>query len=89
MVGKGAFGNAVLYRRRSDGLMCIIKEINMLELTASDRQMALNEVKIMAKMDHPNIIAFHDSFEKDGVLMIEMEYADGGNLAEYLSKRKT
>jgi serine/threonine protein kinase len=69
--------------------MCIIKEINMLELTASDRQMALNEVKIMAKMDHPNIIAFHDSFEKDGVLMIEMEYADGGNLAEFLSKRKT
>lgn len=25
----------------------------------------------------------------DGVLMIEMEYADGGNLAEYLIGRKT
>ena len=25
VVGKGAFGNAVLYRRRADGLMCIIK----------------------------------------------------------------
>jgi serine/threonine protein kinase len=39
-------------------------------------------------MDHPNIIAYHDSFEKDGILMIEMEYADGGNLAEFLSKQK-
>ena len=55
MVGKGAFGNAVLYRRKDDGLMCIIKEINMLDLNASDRQMALNEVKVLAKMDHPNI----------------------------------
>ena len=25
VVGKGAFGNAVLYRRKDDGLMCIIK----------------------------------------------------------------
>ena len=67
--------------------MCIIKEINMLDLNASDRQMALNEVKVLAKMDHPNIVAYHDSFEKDGILMIEMEYADGGNLAEFLAKQ--
>ena len=40
------------------------KEINMLDLNASDRQMALNEVKVLAKMDHPNIVAYHDSFEK-------------------------
>ena len=32
-------------------------------------------------------LAYHDSFEKDGILMIEMEYADGGNLAEFLAKR--
>jgi NIMA (never in mitosis gene a)-related kinase len=79
----------VLYRRKIDGLNCIIKEINMLELAASDRQLALNEVKLLATMDHPNIVAYHDSFEKDGILMIEMEYADGGNLAEFLAKRRT
>jgi serine/threonine protein kinase len=38
-------------------------------------------------MDHPNIIAYYDSFEKDGILMIEMEYADGGNLADFLAKQ--
>ena len=46
MVGKGAFGQAVLYTRKSDGLMSIIKEVNMLDLSATDRQMALNEVKV-------------------------------------------
>ena len=29
-------------------------------------------------MDHPNIISYYDSFEEDGIVMIEMEYADGG-----------
>ena len=50
--------------------------------------MALNEVKVLSKMDHPNIIAYYDSFEKDGILMIEMEYADGGNLADFLAKQQ-
>ena len=36
--------------------MCIIKEINMLDLNANDRQMSLNEVKVLSKMDHPNIV---------------------------------
>ena len=29
-------------------------------------------------LDHPNIISYYDSFEEDGIVMIEMEYADGG-----------
>lgn len=33
--------------------------------------------------------SYFGSFEMDGVLMIEMEYADGGTLAEYLVGRKT
>ena len=48
-MGKGAFGQAVLYTRKSDGLMSIIKEVNMLDLSANDRQMALNEVKVIIR----------------------------------------
>ena len=36
------------------------------------------QVQVLSMMDHPNIISLYDSFEEDGVLMIEMEYADGG-----------
>ena len=35
---------------------------------------------------HLAINPYH-SFERDGVLMIEMEYADGGNLAESLARK--
>ena len=59
----------------------------MLDLSATERQMALNEVRVLATLDHPNIVTYYDSFERDGILMIEMEYADGGNLAESLAKK--
>ncbi|XP_071825732.1 uncharacterized protein [Apostichopus japonicus] len=84
-VGKGAYGAAVLYRKKDDDSLVILKEINMHDLNANERQMALNEIRVLSMLDHPNIISYYDSFEEDGTLMIEMEYADGGTLAEYLS----
>lgn len=52
----GAFGSAVLYRRRADDTLVIIKEINMLELSGAERQMSLNEINVLAMLDHPNIV---------------------------------
>ncbi|KAG8194177.1 hypothetical protein JTE90_002382 [Oedothorax gibbosus] len=87
-VGKGAFGTAVLYRKKYDDSLVIVKEINMHDLTASERQLAINEVSVLSLLNHENIVSYYDSFEEDGVLMIEMEYADGGNLAQYLAQMK-
>ncbi|XP_063218501.1 serine/threonine-protein kinase Nek8-like [Bacillus rossius redtenbacheri] len=88
-VGKGAFGVAVLYRRTADDSLVVMKQVNMTELTAAERQMALNEVQVLALLHHPNIIRYLGSFELDGVLMIEMEYADGGTLAERLAQAES
>ncbi|XP_076372611.1 serine/threonine-protein kinase Nek8-like isoform X2 [Tachypleus tridentatus] len=88
-VGKGAFGTAVLYRNKNDDSLVILKEINMHDLTAGERQLSMNEVRVLSMLHHPNIISYYDSFEEDGVLMIKMEYADGGTLQQYLSNLKT
>lgn len=72
----------------ADDTLVVIKEVNMIDLTASERQMALNEVQVLSSLDHPNIISYFGSFERDGVLMIEMEYADGGTMAQMLSRRE-
>ncbi|XP_012937764.1 uncharacterized protein LOC101851545 [Aplysia californica] len=87
IVGKGAYGAAVLYKKKDDESLVILKEINMHDLNVNERQLALNEVSVLAMLDHPNIISYYDSFEEDGVLMIEMEYADNGTLAQFLSKQ--
>lgn len=33
-------------------------------------------------LSHPNIVSYYDSFDEDGILWIEMEYADGGYVVE-------
>nr|CAB3264293.1 serine/threonine-protein kinase Nek9-like [Phallusia mammillata] len=89
MVGKGAFGTAVLYRKKDDNSLVVLKEINMTELNNQERQMAMNETKVLSMLNHPNIICYYDTFEANGVLMIEMEYADDGTLAQFLNKRES
>ena len=85
-VGQGAFGTATLCKRRDDGNHVVLKTINLHDLKQNERQMAVNEAKLLAVLDHPNIIAYYDSFEDDGSLVIVMEYADGGTLDQHLRK---
>ena len=40
-------------------------------------QAALNEVKVLAMLSHPNIIEYYQNFLEDKALMIVMEYAEG------------
>ena len=49
-VGKGAYGAAVLYRKKDDDSLVILKEINMHELSYTERQLALNEVNSEAEV---------------------------------------
>jgi len=41
----GAFGAAVLYKKKDDESLVIIKEINMLDLKKTERALAMNEVR--------------------------------------------
>jgi len=45
-------------------------------------QASWEEVSILAKIQHQNIIRYEDSWSQGTTLMILMEYADGGTLEE-------
>ncbi|XP_050092381.1 serine/threonine-protein kinase Nek8 isoform X2 [Anopheles aquasalis] len=87
IVGQGSFGVAILYERQSDGQQVVMKQVALGELTASEREMAMNEVDVFSKLHHPNIIAYLGSRVHGDRLFIEMEYADGGTLAQMLAQR--
>ncbi len=58
----------------------IIKQIPLEYLrNKEERQAALNEVKVLSMLDHPNIIEYYENFLEDKALMIVMEYAEGEN----------
>ena len=43
-------------------------------------QLVLDEAKLLSQLEHQNIICYIGAYESNGVMMIEMEYADGGDL---------
>ncbi|XP_060071044.1 serine/threonine-protein kinase Nek8-like [Ylistrum balloti] len=87
VVGRGAYGIVHLCRRLADKKLVIIKQIPVEQMTKEERQAALNEVKVLSMLSHPNIIQYFENFLEDKALMIAMEYAQGGTLSEVLQQR--
>ena len=88
VVGKGAFGQALLVRHQSSHVAFVAKEIDMTNMSKRDIDGSRNEVAVLAQLDHPNITKFIESFENGNKIYIIMEYADGGDLAAKIKKQK-
>ena len=71
------YSTVFLCRRIADRKLIIIKQIPVEQMTKAERQAALNEVKVLSMLDHPNIIEYYENFLEDKALMIVMEYAQG------------
>ncbi|CAL6073244.1 Kinase [Hexamita inflata] len=79
-LGKGSYGQVKLVRRISDQQMYALKEINVSAMKPRDREDQLNEIRILASIYHPNVLAYYEAFLQDGKLNIVTEYADSGDL---------
>ena len=55
-----------------------------------EKENALNEVRILASVQHPNIISYKEAFLEDEppALWIIMEYADNGDLYQKIVEQK-
>jgi calcium-dependent protein kinase len=51
--------------------------------------MVKNEIEILKITDHPNIVKVYEFSEDEKDLNIIMEYCEGGELFEYISKKGT
>uniref|UniRef100_A0A286Y490 Serine/threonine-protein kinase Nek3 n=1 Tax=Cavia porcellus TaxID=10141 RepID=A0A286Y490_CAVPO len=87
VIGEGSFGRALLVQQESSSRMFAMKEIR-LPKSFSDIQNSRKEAVLLAKMKHPNIVAFKESFEAEGHLYIVMEYCDGGDLMQKIKQQK-
>ena len=50
------------------------------------RERFLREIRVHARLSHPNIAAFHDALEFDGQLVMTAEFVEGATLAESCRK---
>ena len=77
VIGEGSFGKALLCRRVDDRKRCIIKQISLGHLSPKEARQTQQEASLLARLNHPNIVSFWDSFLRGSNLFIVMEFADG------------
>ena len=82
-LGKGSFGSVWLVKRKEDNNIYAMKRVTISGLGKKERENALNEIRLIASLNHKNIIGYKEAFydEKSMTLNIVMEYADDGDLA--------
>jgi NIMA (never in mitosis gene a)-related kinase len=89
LLGEGSFGKAFLIERVSDGLMCVMKVIDIGRMSESEKKETLQEAKIIEHLQHPNIVKFIETFKtKKGKLCIVMDYADGGDIGQKIKDQR-
>ena len=96
-IGKGAFGDVFLVTKDGGPEQknknfhpepLVLKEVSMKGMNAREQKSTMNEVDILKRLDHPNIIAFHESFVDGDTLCVVMEYAPGGDLSHAIAMQK-
>ena len=63
-----------------------LKKVKMRSLSDYEKKAALNEIRILSSVEHDNVIAYKDAFidDKENVLCIVMELAEGGDLQQMI-----
>ncbi|KAL6778762.1 hypothetical protein ACKKBF_B04745 [Auxenochlorella protothecoides x Auxenochlorella symbiontica] len=87
-VGSGAFGTAWRALRRGDGAAVCIKQLHTGSMGWRQQQATRDEVRVLRRLDHPNIVAYHECFWTGPTQHIVMEYCEGGDLEAFIRARQ-
>ena len=89
-LGQGSFGvvYSVIRKGRPGGETLVVKQINM-GPHKSDQEEAINECRVLAKLDNKHVVKYHESFIDVGnKLCIVMEFAPKGTLHDLIQSRR-
>ena len=57
-LGEGAYSSVYKVKRIADGNEYALKKVKLMNLSEKEKQNALNEVRILASIRHPNIVGY-------------------------------
>ena len=64
--------------KKEDETPCVVKRLRMRDVNEQERKTIETELQLLKKFQHPNIVAFHDSYiDENGSLNIVMHYCEG------------
>ena len=88
ILGIGAFGTIYKVQKKSNNKLYVVKKIPLIGLTSDQLKKAKLESQILSLVKSPYIVRYYESFEENDYLIIVMEYCDGGDLNNFISKNE-
>ena len=84
----GAFGQVILVRECKKNIELAIKVINKIGAGLQAIKKMKEEISILKKLNHENIVKFYGYIETNSKLLIEMEYIKYGTLSGWMKENK-
>jgi NIMA (never in mitosis gene a)-related kinase len=90
MLGHGSFGRVWRAKHRHDGHIVAIKEIDFGTMGRREKQLLVNEVNVLRKLNNPHIVKYVDRFVKreEKKIYIIMEHCPGGDLQRLITSTR-
>ena len=89
MLGRGAFGKVNLGMHKITRKLIAIKSINKEYLSEEkQRSKIMHEVGILLQLRHQSVVKLYETFETKRHIMLVMELCAGGDLLNFVRKRK-
>lgn len=87
-IGAGAYAVVRVAVCKEDNKKYAIKVYDKTLLTDPNRQKSVRrEIKLLQKMNHPNIVKIYEAFETEDKVYLVMDYVTGGSLHSYLKEK--
>lgn len=87
-LGEGTFGKVKLGQHMRTKKKVAIKILEMRKIAMmSDRGRVAREIKILKEVRHVNVIQLYEIIETSYAIFMIMEYAEGGELFDYIVKK--
>lgn len=85
-IGEGGFGIVYLVESTNDQKKYALKQIEYENIPIKDKERIIQEIEIIRMCSHDNIIKIYGLSKSNTSLNILMEYADNGDLFNYIEK---
>lgn len=89
-IGKGAFAKVLMGELKANPeIKVAIKVFQKSKLSELDVKYIKEEVKVLCKLDHPNIVKYYDVFEDHQFIFIVTEHLEGKTLSQEILERES
>ncbi len=84
-LGKGGFGRVLKVRSKKNNKIYAMKMLNLNIMPHPKIKYSLNESKFLEKLSNQYITKYYNSFEKDNIIYIIIEFMNNGTIRNYIN----